>query len=104
MITATPIDYGYSVYATVPTVPIPDVDAWMTVDDVARILEVSSEQYQQQEAETQLFMENQRLLEHLQRARQVEYVQAQQNMREFLPNFNDPDWMEAQVEQLALTM
>ena len=104
MITALPVDYGYTVYATVPDIPMPSLDAWMTVPDVARIVQVSSQEYNNLRDQAQMEWEYQRQLEQLEGERRHAYVVAQQNIREVQPSFNDPDLMRQQVELLAETM
>lgn len=94
MITALPVDYGYAVYTTVPDMPVPSVDAWMMVPDVARILQVSHEEYDTLRSQAQLVWEY----------RRHGYVVAQQNLRGVRPSFNDPQLMREQVQLLAESM
>lgn len=104
MITAMPVAYGYTVLNTVPTVPLPSFDAWITVPDVARILQASQQQTQHQHSQTQLEMEQRRQQEQLEGERRHGYVVAQQHLRTARPSFTDPEQMREQVQLLAASM
>lgn len=104
MIAALPIDYGHTVFSTVPTIPVQNIDDWMPIDEITHLLETSSRQYRQQEEDLRLSLENQRWQEQLQRERAVDYVRTQQGLRELFPNFNDPEQMREQVDLLAAAL
>ena len=104
MTAVTPVDYGYAVQNTVPVVPQNSPDAWLMVDDVQQILEAGAERYAQQEAEAELSFENQRYQEQLDWQRQQDYVRTQQDMRQYIPNFTDPELIQQQIEWLVQSM
>lgn len=101
MTVSAPTAYGTADYYTVSTPAQVPMEALLTMDPVAQAIETSVEQYDEQEAKASLSRENDRWLEHQQRQQQIDYVRAQQNLREVFPHFNDPQLMREQVQTLA---